>query len=579
MENTIAKSPEMLQREAEVKDLKAQLKKRQTTLKSLKTRLKNMQDEVSKIQRDVHVQMFHKMETLDKLRMEIAALANQLKKMKGLSREDKQQLSIMADDLAGEGMFGAGFEEYKSQKQKMESGNFNFDENERARMRDIFESFKTPLKETDQKEIRKVYVKLSQKFHPDLSRGDKEAAQFHDLMQQINEAYQNNDIQTLLELDSLFSSDSLDFETKAITVDVLKAETERLKRDLALIEKQMDRTSDEIKNIRDSELGKILTAVGKAERDGQGFDAMGEQMDASIEMFSKLKEGLEDSIRLGSISPKLIQLSMQGDGLEDEDFGGMSPLNILMRMAEGDESAFDFFSGLDDDEEEIVENPKFPIGSSVQVSKSVKLPGHHKLDMKGWTGRVESAWYAESRKVVYDVSFDSITMSQMPADFIRYCVDEVEDFQDFEVMEAYLQACPARDTQEETTIAYRRLLHQWNWNYLGNPAQIARMKAILLAQPANSDRENWEFHLTEKLAFPFEAKAIGRFGISKQQTVMALAPAGFDEEIGHTVVIKLDGKRQNTEYPLQDLRAKDKKNAASEVLMDYATWAENYFAV
>ena len=572
----------MLRREAEIKDLRAQLKKRQTTLKSLKTRLANSQSDIEEIQRKVHSQTLRKMEDMDALRMEIAELARQLKKVKGMSRMDKEQLQMMADELSNDSMFGPGYEDYKTFKEQQQSGNFNFDEYERARMHDIFQHFQVKPEEKEQRDIRKVFLKLSQKFHPDLAKGEKEAEEFHSLMQQINEAYQNNDVQTLLELESMYLLEALDFSTKAVTVDVLQQEIDRLKRDLDFIEQQISRTSGELQNLRTSDLGQMLTSFNKAEREGEGFDQMNAKMDAVIEMFTTLRDGLKDSIQTGRISPKLMEVIMgQEDNFEDDDddfLSGESPMDLLMRMMDGDEEVLDMFGDLFGEEDE-VENPKFPVGSSVRVKANIGSRFDRKIKMKGWEGRVEEVFYNNPEQVVYLVSFDSVTIRQMPGKLIATAVEQGEDFQDVEVLEHQLEACQPRDEEKGTIGVYREAFHQYAWAFLNNPAQAKRLQNILLRDPTLSDEENWSEHFVRHLKFPFDAKTRGAMDSSRGIAVQVSNIQLYDEDHGHIVTIKGKGERDKRGYPLFDLRAADRKSPQAQLLDDYFEWVREMLVV
>ena len=577
----------MIRRETEIKDLRAQLKKKQTTLKSLKTRLKNTQSDIEEIQRKVHVTMFRKMEDVDNLRMEIAELARQLKKVKGISRNDKEQLQMMADEISDPGMFGPGYAEFQEFKQQRETGNFNFDEYERAKMHDMFQHFQVKPAEKEMRDIRKVFLKLSQKFHPDLARNEKEAEDFHSLMQQINEAYQHNDIQTLLELESMYLLEELDFSTKAVTVDVLQQEIDRLKRDLHFIDQQIERTSEEIQNLRKSELGYMLTSFNKSERQGQGFDQANAHFDEMIRMFTALRDGLKESVEQGRFSPKLMDIIMgQEPGFDDgdDDFPpDVNPIDLVMRMMDGDQDAMDMFGDIFDDDfdddYEPVENPKFPIGSSVRVKASIGMPYDKKIKMKGWEGRVMGAFYNEKEQVFYEVSFDSVTISQMPGKLIAEVVEEGEDFQEMEVMEHQLEACKPRDSEGDAVGAYRKAYHRHAWNFLENPAQAGRLQKILLHHPHLSDHENWTAHLLRHLKFPFDAKTRGLMDVKPGIAGQVLGFQQYDEEYGHIVVVKMKGEPGRQRYPLFDLRAADRRSPVSELLDDYSVWMEEILLI
>jgi len=578
MSNKIAKSPEMLQKEAAIKDLRSQLKKRQSTLKSLKTRLKNTQTEIETINRRAHSETLRKMEEMDALRMEIAELARQLKKVKGMSRMDKEQLQMMADEMGNEEMFGPGYKDYKEFKAQRDSGNFNFDEYERARMNNMFQEFQVKPAAKELKDIRKVFLKLSQKFHPDLAKDEREAEEFHSLMQQINEAYQHNDVQALLELESMYLLEELDFSVKAVTVDVLQQEIDRLNRDLVFIEQQIGRTSEEIQNLRASDLGRMLTSMNRADREGQGFDHFNAQFDNMIDMFTKLRDGLIDSIQERKISPKLMDLLMgqEEDFDEEEDFPhGANPMDLLMRLMEGDEEAFDMLNDFYEDEM-MVENPKFPIGSSVRVKSAASSPHDRKVKMQGWTGRVNEAYYNERNQVVYDVSFDSVTIQQMPPSLIRKVLEMGEDFQDIELLENQLEACRPRDKFDDAVAAYRTAYHQYLWPSLTDPAQAKRLKDILLRYPVLTDEQNWDSYFDHHLKFPFNVTTKGTPFIEEGIPMQVTGIETFDNDAGHLVNIQMlgqRGKKKKQLFPLLNLNAADPYSPTAQILEDYDTWA------
>lgn len=575
MSQNLAKSPELLRKEAEAKDLDTQLKKKQATLKSLKTRLQNIKSDVEEIGRRVHANMLNKMEEVEALRLEIAALARQLKMAKGVNRVDKEQLQMLADEMAQSGMFGDEFEEYKEQKRQRESGEFDFDEFERARMRNMFADFEVKPPEKEQKDIRKVFLKLSQRFHPDLAKNEKEAQEFHLLMQQINEANQHNDIQALLELESLYFHQTLDFETKAVTMDSLQRLIDRLKRDVHFIENQIERSGEEIKKLRKSDLGKMLTSVNKADRRGKGLDDATAQVEDMLKVFTQLRDGLSDSIRLGKISPKLEDLLLGEElGEEEEDFEDMDPFTLLSKLANGDENAFEFFNAAFDNQ---VEDPVFPIGSSVQVAKSIWSPFDKKTNMQGWVGRVEDAFYDDNGEETYAVSFDSLTVAQIPEKLVDKALKMDEDFQEAEFSASQLAATLARDTEQEALVAYRMRFHGSLWKSLPDKATAARLQAILLTDPNLNDHENWTNYLSQHLSFPFEARLRGRKGAKTVGgTVQVFGIHSFNEQ-GVVMATKEPGKKAMKHHQLAYLQATDENSKAFQVLEDYLMWVAKQY--
>ena len=166
MSKEISKSPEMLQKEAQIAELTKLIKKKRTTLKSLKTRLKNTKQNISDIQRTMSSAYMRMMDRMMALKDDIAATLQKLSKLKGLSKEEKKEIDLFAKDIDEVGQEDGNIADYEEYKRKMEEGDFDFDEHQRAKMHDIFQEFQVKPNEKEQRNIRKVFIKLSVQFHP-----------------------------------------------------------------------------------------------------------------------------------------------------------------------------------------------------------------------------------------------------------------------------------------------------------------------------------------------------------------------------------------------------------------------------
>lgn len=583
MRNEIAKSPEILEKEATIKRLQSQLKKKKTSLKGLKTRLKNTKNAITEIQQSGSGKMISRMAQMDKLRLEIVELVQQMKKLKGLSRADKAALKDMEREFASDDMFGEDFKTYKAKMDEMESGDYDFeahfDENERAKMRDIFETFAVKPDKEEQKDIRKVFISLSQKFHPDKATTKADEEEYHQMMQQINEAYQAGDIQTLLELEQLFLTENLDLSTvQSWTVDVLDQEIKRLKRDVQFIESQVARNSLELKNLRASDLGQMLTDIKRAEKQGRGMDAALEQLDESIDRLAKIRDAFEESIKLGNISPinELMMAETVGEPsqtemlsmLEDMMSGKMDPNDLANMFGNNDDNDFFGFDN-DDDDDEVIENAKFKEGDSVRIGKNV-IDEDSRIGLSGLVGRVEDIYYGYDEEIIYEIELDSISLRQLPADFIEEAIRVEDDFQNFELAENQLKKCRARDSAADTKGAYRKNLHRYLWNYLDEVTQ-KRLQTILLQKPNLLDWENWQLFLEKKLKFPMAVKSRGMIDFRKGKRLEITGIAGYNEEAG--LIMYVNARNQSGSYPLFDLIPTAKNAALKQIFEDYYIWA------
>lgn len=602
MSKDISKSPEMLQKEAALKALQTQLKKRQTVLKSLKTRLTNTQDNIDNTQRNIQNGILNNMSKLDDLRLEIIELAKKFGESKNISAEDKVGLTQIAEELTGESLFGEQFDEYKAQREAMEKGEFEFEEEFRAKMNDVYAQFKVKPEEEEQRNIREVFIKLSKKFHPDLARTDQERTDYHAMMQQINEAYKNNDIQTLLNLEQAYLIEELDYSGKAITIDVLDEAIKRFQRDLELIEGQIERTSLELKNLRNSDMGQMLTALNKAEREGEGISGMSAQVQEMTSELSRFRDALKDSIELDDVSPSLMALidpfagtplggigitpgmtekEMTQKFMESIMNGNADPnemMQELIKQSVGMEdnpfdeeggSLLDLFN-MDEPEYDPIENPQFPIGSYVKVKNKLSNPNNEEIEMKGWVGQVTEAYYRDGDYETYSVAFDSIAMQEIPQETLEEILLDDGDFRAYEFSPNLLEVAKPRSTMKEDNLVYRRLLHENKWGFLEDD-QAERLKSILLADPEISDIENWENYLSENLVFPFNVKTLGELGPLTKFKVTDIDSV----HETHGIIMTVQKGKQKGTFPLSDMTVIKTKNSNYTIVDDYLQWAED----
>lgn len=557
MSKEISKSPEMLQKEARIKELHQQIKKERSTLKGLKTRLKNTKQEITDIQRTMSNAVFGSMEKMEQLRLKIIELINTCKKFKVISKADKEQLDMLIEEME-ESQVGEEFDQFQKSKENPE-----FEEEQRAKMHDIFQEFKVQPPQEEQKNIRKIFITLSTNFHPDKARTDQQQKEYHSLMQEINEAYQADDIDKLLELEKIYLGEkAADFTGKAITVDLLTQEIKRLTRDLNFIKNQITRMSAEIKALRKSELGNMLTDINRAEKHGMGVNAMTEDLDMHVENMTELKDILQLCVAEKSMEPmkKIIEQQM-----------AFSPLEFMEGLDTDDDDFRDLksmFGELFDEELQPVKNPKFPIGTSVQIKKNIKYPYDYKIQMKGWQGRVIDVYKIDD-EICYEIQLDSIALEKLPKNLIAFAIDEGFEFQLAELEETDIKKVPPRDTPEEAIAAYRTLLHKIQWDYLPKKDSTL-MQEILLKFPEKSDQDNWKLWLTENLQLPLNGKSRGYYN-DPLKTKIEIKSIDQWNDIGGLLVIVNKNGSGSIDHPLCDVYTTGKQK---KILDLYDEWMD-----
>ena len=605
MKKEISKSPEVLKQEALIKKLQAQLKKKKSTLKGLKTRLENSKKEIEEVQFKASTQMVGIMERMDEVRREIAVLSEKMKKIKGLSREDQHALEEMTEAFTQEDMFGEGFQEFQRKKAEQMEGNFDFEENARAKIRDLFEGLQVKPDEQEQKDIRKVFVKLANKFHPDRARTKKEELEFHEMQQKLNDAYQSGDIQTLLDMERMYLLEELDLsEAKAYTVDVLQQAVLKLEKETSFIENQISRCKSEIKNLRNSEFGSMLTDLKKAKKEGYGFDEQMVEMEEALQILIKVRDALKDSVEEGKISASFMEMAMGGmggpmsgfPGLEEDTspeqleemmrelFGKSGPMNGMdknispekleeMMGAVFGSNSGDFFDKVNAEAERAYADAKYKTEQTVRITKAISHPALKKVKLKNFVGRVLDVNYTNGNQLEYLISLDSVSLKQLPKEVFEISDDLGIDFQDVEVLEKALAPCEPRDTEEDNIGTFRSFFHQYKWRHL-EPAQSKRLQKILLTHPEKNDEYNWREYLSKAVKYPFTAYTTGMVDgqVNKEMTVSGIL--GYNDDFGFIADIKI-GKKTG-QFPLFDLQAKDKKSPVYHLLNDFCEWQMDY---
>ncbi len=308
--NGIAKSSLLIQKEKELKDLQKKKEKTSTTIRNTKTKLSDLQTEIERYTKDM-VNGMTRTADLGKLAKEVKGLMADLKKKVKLSKKDKNDIdSVLGDEVLDDisenidAMFGqAGFGSIDD----FQAGNFsdpeaNTDEFNRQRRAEMFGQFTVKIDEEEQQKIRKVFIELANRFHPDKATGPEELKLFNDVMQSINGAYQSGDLQELLDIKERFKSyqtadASTDYDIPVL--DVLEAHIKKNRNELALLENQLERLKEEFKNLKNSDLGGMVKQNRKMGQQGGDSAEFSDQTKNMFDLMNEMKKIFVEWIETG----------------------------------------------------------------------------------------------------------------------------------------------------------------------------------------------------------------------------------------------------------------------------------------
>ena len=284
-ENKIAKSSLLIQKEKELKDLQKKKVQLIKNIKTTKTKIADLQTEIDSIGKNM-TNGIARMAELGQLAKDIRKTLKELKKAVKLSKNDKEELKMVVeqgvlsdieetvDDMFEASPFGSA-EGFANRFDDIDENEYA-DEFSRQRRAAMFDPFMVKPTEEEQQKIRKVYVGLAARFHPDKADGEAELKLFNDLMQSINSAYQRGDLDELLDIQTRFA----DYKTDDMAnsgydipvLDVLDEHILKHRNDLALLESQMLRLKTELQNLKDSDLGAMAKQEKRAKGQGSSED-------------------------------------------------------------------------------------------------------------------------------------------------------------------------------------------------------------------------------------------------------------------------------------------------------------------
>lgn len=298
----ISKSDSIIQKEKELERLEKSRKKLNTQVKRNKTIFEREKSNIEEFRQSYGSFYMQKMGEIDEVRDKIDELFQQALKSKKISRADKRELREIYKEMKREKFFDPEDEIDLEEFQKQAEREFERDEERK------FDQLQQKPKGEAQKEIRKVFVRLAARFHPDKAKSEKETENFHELMQQINQAYQRGDIAELLQLEIKYADVDLKQESALEGTALMSLVEEKLEKALKeydMLQSQLQRVKSETKQLRQTEIGRIFKdykSISKWAKDP--MEELNYEMQMQIDNLQGLSEMLEEMIKTGEF-PKV----------------------------------------------------------------------------------------------------------------------------------------------------------------------------------------------------------------------------------------------------------------------------------
>jgi hypothetical protein len=221
---------------------------------------------------------------------------------------------------------------------------------------------------------------------------------------------------------------------------------------------------------------------------------------------------------------------------------------------------------------------KIKIGDSVIVSHGIKEPDFGEFEIGGWQGRiVEIDKRTDNDNILITIEWDSLTLKQIPSDYIEQSENEGYDWQNMTLYDSDLEKTNPRDNKESVKKNQDELADKYNWVSFGAKGlRIYKVLGTINPQDEMKCLQKWVAHLDKELIFPIDAivsESEDNWLIKTGDKVLIKSLPHIVDMYGIIASIKLNGKKY--EFPLCDLEAKDRGRSNFQLIDDYRTWFVN----
>ena len=218
---------------------------------------------------------------------------------------------------------------------------------------------------------------------------------------------------------------------------------------------------------------------------------------------------------------------------------------------------------------------KFKIGDSVVVKNGVIEPDIE-FEIGGWQGRIiEIDKEHDKDNFLITIEWDSITLKQMPEDYVKQSELEGLDWEKMILYESDLEKTSSRDAKKDLEIVKNQLSDKYHWLSFGEEGERIS-KIIKDIDDEMECYEKWDDYLSENLTFPISAvisdsEGYSNVKIGEKVTIKALS--NFVDLYGIIATIKTGLRKY--EMPLCDLEVIDEKSKNYQLIKDYKIWFAN----
>ncbi|MGD1713687.1 hypothetical protein [Dapis sp. BLCC M172] len=140
------------------------------------------------------------------------------------------------------------------------------------------------------RDLRKIFLKLADKFHPDKATDDETRILYTEIMKEINIAYKSGDLARLLEIEREKNQEKVNFHQNDS-----EKECERLGKEIELLSQQYQQVKAELREVKNTPQGNMVKQYRKAKKNGEDLmEDLLQQAELEVMSLKNLRDFVKD---------------------------------------------------------------------------------------------------------------------------------------------------------------------------------------------------------------------------------------------------------------------------------------------
>ncbi len=241
--------------EKEIAQWHERIRVKEAEAEVLNLEINELNTELSRFQTDYHLKVGILYAELDRIKLQIEEYRYRCEELKKRQKATAEDLGEIEEEI-----------ENNFSEQRRRADNTDEETEQAKRDYEQYQQHDQQKEELDPellKDIKALFRKLALQYHPDKAQDEQEKERFHEMMAAINDAYENNDIETLREY--MLQAE----KENEIKKEELSEKLERLKTDYDTMLNILDNLKRELSQLTESKTYHLRDSVEQAKQEGR----------------------------------------------------------------------------------------------------------------------------------------------------------------------------------------------------------------------------------------------------------------------------------------------------------------------